>query len=275
MTDCTIGYNTFMLYIVTALSAEARPFIDHFRLKRVEDALPYPLFSGEGVRLLVTQVGYENALMATSALFGHARPKEDDLLLNIGICGAPSRFAVGTPLVAHKITHKGRAYYPDMLLNHPFEEVELHTLESPKEDDHTNPVDMEAHAVYKAAARFMQSHQMLFVKVVSDHFEPETVTKELASSLIGDKLEGILQLADKLGDLIRKPSLFSEEELARIEVLKTLFSKTQGHVFEDACYYYKLKNGSALPTSIQRVEEKLTKLERNRLHEHCIAALTV
>ncbi|WP_345976490.1 hypothetical protein [Sulfurimonas sp. HSL3-7] len=264
-----------MLYIVTALSAEARPIIDHFRLKKVENALPYPLFSAENVRLLVMQVGYENALMAASSLFGHERPKEDDLLLNVGICAAPTRYTLGTPLVAHKITHKEHAYYPDMLLNHPFEEVELHTLEGAKDSEHAHPVDMEAHAVFKAASRFMQSHQMLFVKVVSDHFEPERVTKEAATTLIAAQLKGILHLADELSHLVRKPSLFNEEELERIEALKTLFSKTQGHVFEDACYYYKLKNGSALPPSIQNVEEKLTKLERNRLHERCITALTV
>ena len=56
-----------MLYIITALSAEARPFIDHFRLKRVEDALPCPLFSAENVHQLVTQVGYEKLLASDIA----------------------------------------------------------------------------------------------------------------------------------------------------------------------------------------------------------------
>ena len=59
----TIGYNTFMLYIITALSAEARPIINHFRLKKVENTLPYPLFSAENVHLLLTQVGYENSAL--------------------------------------------------------------------------------------------------------------------------------------------------------------------------------------------------------------------
>ncbi len=56
-----------MLYIITALSAEARPFIDHFRLKRVEDALPYPLFAAENVRLPVTRAGYEKLLASDIA----------------------------------------------------------------------------------------------------------------------------------------------------------------------------------------------------------------
>ncbi len=75
MTGCAIGYNTFMLYIITALSAEARPFIDHLRLKRVENALPCPLFRGGNACLPVTQAGDGNGLR-----FGVSE-KEDDKLL--------------------------------------------------------------------------------------------------------------------------------------------------------------------------------------------------
>ena len=96
------------------------------------------------------------------------------LRLNAGICAAPESYPLESLLLAHKLTCKGMPdYYPDMLLSHDHPEVTLETVSIPQREPLTHPADMESHAVFKAASRFMGVHQMLFAKIVSDHFEPE------------------------------------------------------------------------------------------------------
>ncbi len=172
-----------MRYIICAFNGEARPFIDHFKLKRIHD-LPYPLYQNENTLLIITQMGYENALMATNTLMGYRPPKGEDILINIGVCAAPKSYVIGELLIIHKINYKTDSYYPDILFQHNFKESDLLSVDTIQSSMHNLPVDMEAHAIFSSAPHFMQTHQMLFIKIVSDHFEPKNVKyKELTQSI--------------------------------------------------------------------------------------------
>ncbi len=261
-----------MKYLITALHPEAKAFIDTMHLTRIDD-LPFATYRNDDTLLVICGCGYTNALMATAALLGHQPPNKGDLLINVGICAAPEHFAIDELLLAHKLTYQKRSAYPDMVVKHPYNECELTTVDTAQEALHVTPVDMEAHAVFSAASRFMQLHQMLFVKVVSDHFEPASVTKTTAHSLIASHIEAIESLIEQQMRLIADEPLFSTEEYALIETVKSRFSVSQQQRLDDALCYFKLHTNSPLPQGFAIPEAWTHKKEQGAALESLIAAL--
>ena len=264
-----------MLYIVAALSAEARPFVERYRLKRVH-SLPFTLFENEEIKLIISGMGIDNAMIATSALLGHCPPDENDLLVNIGICAAPKNFKVGDALLIHKIEYKEHAYFPDILFEHQLNESDILSVDEPAENDLQTPVDMESYGVFKAASRFLKTHQMLFFKVVSDHFEPQNVTKELAGELISKNLLNLEQVISSAKYVIKKDEIFTADEKRLIQEISEQLTKAQSDRFVDACCYYRLHHKKALHVSgITPPVEKLAKHKRNEYLEELIKTLTL
>jgi len=270
-----------MLYITVALSAEARPLIEHFKLTRTY-ALPYTMFENEEVKLIVTGVGIENAMMATSAFLGHFPPSSDDVFFNIGICAAPKSFEIGEAVLAHKITsnlEQKHSYFPDILFEHTLSECELLCVSSPQNTPLHVPTDMESYGVYKAVSRFLDTHQILFFKVVSDHFEPENVSKELTIELISKNLKNLDAIIRSAFYVTKKDSLFTQDEKEDIKQISDCLTKAQGDAFYDACCYYKLHHKKALhaeyPLGISPPPQKSSKQERNKYFESLIKTLTL
>ncbi|MFZ5374250.1 MAG: phosphorylase, partial [Campylobacterota bacterium] len=131
-----------MIYLIAALDAEARPLIEHYRLRR-DRSLPYAVYRGEEAILLITQPGKANAMMATSALLGWQSPSDKDILINIGVCGAPESHPIGQVLLVHQIIDSERRYYPDILYPHTFAETPLRCVDLPVAAPGDFPVDME------------------------------------------------------------------------------------------------------------------------------------
>ena len=186
-------YNAVMRYIICAFKGEAHPLINHFNLTRTT-GFAYPLYQNENTLLIITHMGYENALMATSALLGYRPPEPDDLLINVGICAAPKSFEIGELIVIHKISYNAHDLYPMFLVKHPFMHSALISVDTVQSTMQSLPVDMEAHAIFKASARFMPSDQMLFIKIVSDHFDPKSVNKNAVTRSIQAHLSNIEML---------------------------------------------------------------------------------
>lgn len=270
-----------MLYIVAALSAEARPIVEKYRLKRVH-SLPFTLFENEDTKLIITGMGIFNAMMATSALLGHCPPKEDDLLVNIGLCAAPKSFEIGDALLIHKIEYKEHSYFPDILFEHQLNESGILSVDQPVESDLQTPVDMESYGVYKAASRFFRTHQVLFFKVVSDHFEPQCVTKELAQELISKNMPKLEQVISSARYVSKKDEIFTTDEKRLIKEISEQLTKAQSDRFVDACHYYKFHRrqplypkGTLHESGIKLPDEKLSKLKRSEYLERVITTLTL
>lgn len=168
-----------VIYVTVALFAEARPIIDRFRLKKatLQPAGKFQTFAGDGMALIVSGTGALAAAVATAALLSARPPEEDDVFLNIGLCGAVDPgLRIGQAVLAHKIVHRetGRAYYPDVLVRHPFREAAVETVPrvvrrvSARTAD---AVDMEAAGCFEAALAFLPPHRLAFVKIVSDRVE--------------------------------------------------------------------------------------------------------
>jgi len=260
-----------MIYIICALSAEARLFLDYYKLKQYT-ALPFKVYESEKVKLIVSGVGYDNALLATAALLAHFVPSKEDILINIGVAAAPQEYELNSLVIGHKITYKERSFYPDLLFSHKFEEANITTVDEPQEIQHTNLVDMEAAAIFQAASRFMQSDQTIFIKIISDHFEPESVTKELILKAFQTNSDAIFALIEKISSLQKSTLNFTDEELQIIKEHEKIFTKSQFQQFSDAAYFYHLKSKTTLP--IKEPQDIKNKKARGEYLQDVIKQLT-
>lgn len=163
-----------MIYIFSAFYAEAKNIIDHYGLKKEKspEMVRFDVFANESIRLVITGVGEINAAAAVSNIGGAYGISQDDEILNVG-CGAgfSSDICMGSIFLGNKLTEQmtGRTFYPDMLMKANFRECEIVTVARVLNEGSDSVVyDMEAAAVYQAAAFFVGPHRMHFIKLVSD-----------------------------------------------------------------------------------------------------------
>ena len=176
-----------MLYIVTALKPEAQAFVDKYKLKK-NKLQNYTLFQNENIRLIISGIGVNNARLATQTLINTYDITDDDIYLNVGICAAPSSYAIGELLLIGSVTYRNTSYTFD---------TDKHTLTCKDEEaatEHQTLVDMESFGFYDAAIHNPAIKKFHIIKVVSDHFKPNTVTKEHTKSLLFNVIDAITSL---------------------------------------------------------------------------------
>lgn len=299
-------YNIGMIVIYTALYHEAKPIIESFRLHKA--ALPSPVpgriqwFAGTPERLgrpvhviiggtgpLAAAVGTAYAL--TRLLSGgnacgddapHAGGRGPIFFLNLGIAGSRrADWPQGTAVLCHKIIHhdSGRAYYPDVLLSHPFREGVLETFSHVVGSTAENGMnvtgdlaDMEGAGCFEAAAAFLPPHRTFFVKIVSDHLHlapphrrpadagsrrppgpvpgGATIDGKTVSRLVSEHIPAVERLlleAQKLDADLAAPLLKPEEE-ALVDALSQHWhlSVTMSHQLRQLCLHYKAMGGQDL-----------------------------
>ncbi len=182
-----------MIYLVVALSTEAKPFIHHYQLKAVKGSV-ISLFSNKEILLCVTQVGFENASLAIEKLCEYRKPQDNDIVINIGLCGAPTQYAIGSLLVIDALRYKSQRDKLSLYIDHSFKTSSLTTVAEAQRNSFETPVDMEAFAIFQSASKFIAKEKIFFIKIVSDHFEPETLNKNLAYGLINKQIKNITSL---------------------------------------------------------------------------------
>lgn len=163
-----------MIYIFSAFYAEAKNIIDHYSLKKEKspETVRFDVFANDSIRLVITGVGEINAAAAVSNIGGAYGISPDDEILNVG-CGAGfgNETCLGSIFLGNKLTEQmtGRTFYPDMLMKTNLMECEIVTVARVLNEGRDSVVyDMEAAAVYQAAAFFVGPHRMHFIKLVSD-----------------------------------------------------------------------------------------------------------
>jgi adenosylhomocysteine nucleosidase len=165
-----------MILIVTAFDAEARPMIDHFRLRRQADH-GFPVYAGDDVWLIVSGPGRINAAAATTHLHGRAGFPWDNSWINVGIAGH-AELPLGEARIAHKITEKmsGKSWYPALVTGSPWKSAPLMTVDRPDMEYASGSlVDMEASAFMETALRFSSGEFVHVLKIVSDNRESPAV----------------------------------------------------------------------------------------------------
>lgn len=149
-----------MIYIVTALKPEAQAFIEKYKLPKNK--------KNDEISLFISGLGSQNMFNTTKDII--ELMNEDDIILNVGICGASKKYKIG------------------QLIDGLKENLICMDYEVSKNDCY-ELVDMESSGFLEAT----QGLNRYIFKVVSDHFEPHTVTKEATKSLIFNAIEEIMK----------------------------------------------------------------------------------
>ena len=214
-----------MIYILTAMYAEAHAFIHRFQLKKELSQTRFQVFTNQDANmcLIISGTGPIPAAAAISSICTEYHAGQGDFLLNIGICGQiwdknihrkENTCQVGKPFLCSKIREQttGKTFYPDILYRHRFAEAQIITGPSPYSE--TKPIeiteadfylyDMEAAAVYQAGAYYFGPHQMSFLKVVSDNGNAGKVTSEQIKYLIDENMEVLTDYITNLQAIAQK-----------------------------------------------------------------------
>ena len=148
-----------MLYVLCALKSEAQAFVDKYRLPKNKQ--------NSQITLIVSGMGSDNMFSATKNVV--EKMDASDTIINVGICGGDKKFAIGELIDARE---KNLTCVDSEISQHGRYEL----------------VDMESEGFLRATKDVENSY---IFKVVSDHFEPQKVTKEKTKSLIFNVIDDI------------------------------------------------------------------------------------
>ena len=194
--------HTHKLFIYTALPCEAKPLVEHFKLKKDLTVQTFAVYVSRDICLTVTGLG-KSAMAAgvayTQALFAVEAPF---FMLNLGVAGHQDA-ALGSLFLMDKITDAEslRSYYPSMVFSLPYARGELKTVSRPQlRYESATFFDMEASAFYETAVRFISSEFVFCLKVVSDnqHSSVENIQAPQVSKWIAEHVDDIESLLAKV-----------------------------------------------------------------------------
>ncbi|WP_373072028.1 hypothetical protein [Sulfurimonas sp.] len=149
-----------MIYILVALKSEAQAFVERFKLGIDKQ--------NDKLSVVISGMGSENMFKATSEVV--AKMKPEDTIINVGICGADKKYSIGQLFDAN--------------------DINLTCVDHEVSDNTYEVVDMESKGFIEAT-KSVQNKRVF--KVVSDHFEPKSVTKDMAKKLIFEKIDEIME----------------------------------------------------------------------------------
>lgn len=206
-----------MIHIFCALSCEAQPLIQHFKLTQSKQFDLFRIFQSENkkISLTITGVGKLNAASAVSYHHACFNTSASDTWLNIGVAGHKD-LNIGDILIVNKITdeHDGTHWYPQIVFTPPCESTHLITLDKASTDYQNSLFDMEASAFYQMAIRLGTAELIHCLKVVSDNTEqsattvnPDKVKKIIATqiSTIEKIIECLTPLSTETSEIIAEP----------------------------------------------------------------------
>ncbi|NLN03474.1 MAG: 5'-methylthioadenosine/S-adenosylhomocysteine nucleosidase [Clostridiaceae bacterium] len=224
-----------MIYIHTALSIEASPLIDGFKLKKDMDVNEFQVFGNEDMMMIISGVGKVKSAMALSYLFGKYGVCEKDILLNIGYCGSSSdEVPLGMLMLANKVVDMdtGREYFPDLFLTGYRQRCIScfsNVVKRSTENTENIFVDMESAGVMEASYKFLYPHQTVIVKIVSDYLDDERKDVSFLKSLMTENLsniEDIIKQAKEIAGMTK--GLDMAEEYAMLERISENMRFTKG-----------------------------------------------
>lgn len=174
-----------MIYIVMALKGEAQAFVDRHKLrkKRVHG---FTLFSSPDMILIISGMGVQNARIATQTLINLYDITDEDIYINVGICAASRAYKIGQLMEINAIEYEGKLF---KLSNKKGKTVTC--VDEPLAHDAHELSDMESFGFYDAVIHSPAIKNIFIFKVVSDHFEPQSVTKDGAKALIFGVIDAI------------------------------------------------------------------------------------
>jgi len=179
-----------MIYICVAFKEEAKPILQQWSFRRDKRA-PCALYVNEHIYLCVTQMGQERALRALEALLQYRPPQQGDCFVNFGICAAPKSYALGEVLQCNYLIYGEQS----LRLDADTASITLQMHDVPCRSEQPHAVDMESFALFdKALPLFLRCY---CIKIVSDHFEPESINKETIITLLHRGVATLKEIIDE------------------------------------------------------------------------------
>ena len=259
-----------MLIWVAALHCEAKPVIDHYRLRKLP-GLAFDVYQGEDMALIVSGVG-KLASAAACAWIAAAHEQQAALAwLNLGIAGA-AEHRVGDAFLLHQVVDddSGKRYYPVPVARRYFPGNTCRTLGRPIHEYREDCLfDMEASGFMQGALYFSSAELVQCIKLVSDnHHCPDKPTRQQVSDLVYGRIDDITRQAEALaglahGQAVLEPSPESWQQLLSLahfsqtqrSRLRALWRYLHNRGFETASLLKTLAPGADASAIIQALEE--------------------
>jgi nucleoside phosphorylase len=241
-----------VINLLVALGCEAAPLVETFGLS-AKGGHPFRLWSGDGIRLVVSGMGKARAAAAVGWLHGHVGGRPHEAWLNAGIAGHGDA-AFATLLLAHRVTDRasGRSWYPPLLFEPPCPTCECVSVDRP-ENGYPEPTlyDMEASAFLEAARRFSPAEVVQVVKVVSDtpDHPADGLDRTAISTLVEARADGIAAVADRLRELteLLERRTAGDEDRVRAITARWHFSASREHRLRRVLRAWRLRSTGEPP----------------------------
>jgi hypothetical protein len=190
-----------MLIWVVALHCEAKPVIDHYRLKKSARHRAFDVFQNDEMICVISGVGKTCAAAATAWVAGLQHASAAICWINLGIAGGANH-NIGDIFWLRKITEtqNDRSYYPLSELSSDMNTASCISLDQASVDYHPADLyDMEASAFFSTAMRFSSAELVHSLKVIGDNREqPPERNKSVISELIFKQISSITGFAENL-----------------------------------------------------------------------------
>jgi len=166
-----------MIYIVCALKSEAQALVENYKLHKTK-LLNYTMFSNDNMRILISGMGVDASRLATQTFINQFDITDDDCYINLGVCAGSKKYNIGD------IVEIGTIIYQDIHYCFSQNKEMIGCFDLPQTDPSTNLADMESYGFYDAVIHNPAIKKFLIIKIISDHFEPATLTKDGVKALI-------------------------------------------------------------------------------------------
>ena len=190
-----------MLIWVCALHCEAKPVIDHYRLKKSPKHRAFDLFHNDDILCVISGIGKTAAAAATAWAAGLQHHSNSLCWINLGVAGTAEK-ELGEIFSLNKITDQqtGHSFYPVTTFNSDIYSAQCLSLDKPSSNYLPDTLyDMEASAFFYTAARFSSAELVHSLKVISDNeLYPPVRDKAQVSDLIYRQITRISGFAEKL-----------------------------------------------------------------------------
>ena len=161
--------------LITALKAESTPLIQELKLER-DEKLNFPYFVNQESSISLIGVGVGKKQIKKRIMeYMNLINDQNIQFINIGIAGGKrNKTKIGDLFIINKICDEKsyKKYYPEILLNHTFDECALTTVENPilsGGEKYDTLVDMEAHEIFSVCSEFVPLHNIGIIKIISDY----------------------------------------------------------------------------------------------------------
>lgn len=190
-----------MLIWIAALHCEAKPVIDHYKLKKSPSHHAFDLYQNDDMQCVISGLGKIATASATAWVAGINQHTPGMAWINIGIAGA-AEYALGSAWWVNKISDRasGQSYFPVPVITADLPAAQCLTLDQPSSDYLPEMLfDMEASAYFSTATRFSSAELVHSIKVISDNLAQQTGRDKAAvSKLVHHHMLGLASFAQQL-----------------------------------------------------------------------------